>query len=212
MSYRPLAIAAVNAALALKQLSDAVAARFTSHCCSTARVAQLSLDDFAREPPSSMIAALSRTAVRAAVPRCAAAAPWRASSAAATKVLHRDPETPAPTTTNGDRFAVVRLGGTQYKITKDDVIVAEKLDVQVGADLIIDEVLLVGSDLATVVGRPTVQNATVTCAVEEQTRDAKVVVFKKRRRQNSRRRNGHRRHVTLLRVLDIDAGDGSDVI
>ena len=163
-----------------------------------------------------MIAALSRTAVRAAVPRCAAAAPRcaasRASSTNATKVLHRDPETPAPTTTNGDRFAVVRLGGTQYKITKDDVIVAEKLDVQVGADLIIDEVLLVGSDLATVVGRPTVPRAFVKCAVEEQTRDAKVVVFKKRRRQNSRRRNGHRRHVTLLRVLDIDAGDGNDII
>ena len=159
-----------------------------------------------------MIAALSRRAARAA-PRCAAAAPtaWRASSTAATKVLHRDPETPAPAST-GDRFAVVRLGGTQYKITKDDVIVAEKLDVQVGTDLIIDEVLLVGSEAATVVGRPTVPNATVTCAVEEQTRDAKVVVFKKRRRQNSRRRNGHRRHVTLLRVTDIDAGVGSDVI
>ena len=104
------------------------------------------------------------------------------------------------------------MGGTQYKITKDDVIVAEKLDVQVGTDLVIDEVLLVGSEAATVVGRPTVQNATVTCAVEEQTRDAKVVVFKKRRRQNSRRRNGHRRHVTLLRVTDINAGEGSDVI
>jgi ribosomal protein L21 len=162
-----------------------------------------------------MIAAARHAAARAAAARCTAAAPrmtqLRASSTAATKVLHRDPETPAPTT-NGDRFAVVRLGGTQYKITKDDVIVAEKLDVQVGADLIIDEVLLVGSDLATVVGRPTVPRATVTCAVEEQTRDAKVVVFKKRRRQNSRRRNGHRRHVTLLRVTDIDAGEGSDII
>ena len=162
-----------------------------------------------------MIAALSRTAVRAAAQRCAPAVPrmtqLRASSTAATKVLHRDPETPAPAS-SGDRFAVVRLGGTQYKITKDDVIVAEKLDVQVGADLVIDEVLLVGSDLATVVGRPTVPRAFVKCAVEEQTRDAKVVVFKKRRRQNSRRRNGHRRHVTLLRVTDIDAGVGSDVI
>jgi ribosomal protein L21 len=159
-------------------------------------------------------AALRRTAAAAPrAKRCTAAprAAWRASSTAATKVLHRDPETPAPAS-GGDRFAVVRLGGTQYKITKDDLIVAEKLDVQVGADLVIDEVLLVGSDLATVVGRPTVQNATVTCAVEEQTRDAKVVVFKKRRRQNSRRRNGHRRHVTLLRVTDIDAGEGSDII
>ena len=162
-----------------------------------------------------MIAAARHAAVRAAGQRCAVAAPraaaWRASSTAATKVLHRDPETPAPAS-SGDRFAVVRLGGTQYKITKDDVIVAEKLDVEVGADLIIDEVLLVGSEAATVVGRPTVPNATVTCAVEEQTRDAKVVVFKKRRRQNSRRRNGHRRHVTLLRVTDINAGEGSDII
>ena len=160
-------------------------------------------------------AALRRTAAAAPrAKRCTAApriAAWRASSTAATKVLHRDPETPAPASA-GDRFAIVRLGGTQYKITKDDVIVAEKLDVQVGAELKIDEVLLVGSDLATVVGRPTVPRAFVKCAVEEQTRDAKVVVFKKRRRQNSRRRNGHRRHVTLLRVLDIDAGDGSDVI
>ena len=161
-----------------------------------------------------MIAAARHAAVRAAGQRCAAApgiAAWRASSTAATKVLHRDPETPAPAS-GGDRFAIVRLGGTQYKITKDDVIVAEKLDVQVGADLIIDEVLLVGSEAATVVGRPTVPRATVTCAVEEQTRDAKVVVFKKRRRQNSRRRNGHRRHVTLLRVLDIHAGEGNDII
>ena len=210
-----LAIAGWTRRISLRQHSHAVAARLTHHCCSTAEPAQLSLDDFAREAPYSMIAALSRTAARAAAQRCAPAVPrtaaWRASSTAATKVLHRDPETPAPAS-SGDRFAVVRLGGTQYKITKDDVIVAEKLDVQVGSDLIIDEVLLVGSDLATVVGRPTVQNATVTCAVEEQTRDAKVVVFKKRRRQNSRRRNGHRRHVTLLRVTDIDAGVGSDVI
>ena len=86
-----------------------------------------------------MIAALSRTAARAAAQRCAPAVPrtaaWRASSTAATKVLHRDPETPAPAS-SGDRFAVVRLGGTQYKITKDDVIVAEKLDVQVGTCLL----------------------------------------------------------------------------
>ena len=77
---------------------------------------------------------------------------------------------------------------------------------QVGETLELDDVLLVGSATATVVGRPTVPDARVVCAVEEQTKDAKVVVFKKRRRQNSRRRNGHRRKVTLLRVLDIVPG------
>ena len=46
-------------------------------------------------------------------------------------------------------------------------------------------------------------DARVVCSVEEQTKDAKVVIFKKRRRKASRRRNGFRRQVTLLRVLDI---------
>lgn len=129
-----------------------------------------------------------------------------------TKVLHRDPAAPLPVATPSGAFAVVRLGGTQYKVTHDDVIVAEKLDVAVGTTLILDEVLLVGSEAATVVGRPTIPNAKVICQIEEQTQDAKVVVFKKRRRQNSRRRNGHRRDVTLLRVTEIDAGEGSDVV
>ena len=171
---------------------------------------------------------LARRLQRSALPRllarraplCSAASPIPTSAAAASgsaasadapvpadAVDLRLATGPAPT-----RFAVLELGGTQYKVTKDDVIVAEKLDVQVGAELKIDEVLLVGSEAATVVGRPTVQNATVTCAVEEQTRDAKVVVFKKRRRQNSRRRNGHRRHVTLLRVTEIDAGEANDIL
>ena len=63
--------------------------------------------------------------------------------------------------------------------------------------------LLVGTAKATVVGRPVVPDARVVCSVEEQTKDAKVVIFKKRRRKASRRRNGFRRQVTLLRVLDI---------
>jgi hypothetical protein len=39
--------------------------------------------------------------------------------------------------------------------------------------------------------------------VEEITQDAKVIVFKKRRRKNFQRKNGHRRDLTLMRVLEI---------
>ena len=65
------------------------------------------------------------------------------------------------------------------------------------------QVLLLGSASETVVGRPLVPDARVVCSVEEQTKDAKVVIFKKRKRKASRRRNGFRRMVTLLRVTDI---------
>ncbi|CAN0415398.1 unnamed protein product, partial [Laminaria digitata] len=88
-------------------------------------------------------------------------------------------------------------------VTKDDVIVAEKLAGDVGTTLDITDVLLVGTHEATMVGRPVVPGATVRLYVEEQTKDKKVVVYKKRRRKSSKTTQGHRREVTLLRVTDI---------
>ncbi|CAB1100006.1 unnamed protein product [Ectocarpus sp. CCAP 1310/34] len=102
-------------------------------------------------------------------------------------------------------FAVIRLGNTQHKVTKDDVIVAEKLVGDIGTTLETADVLLVGTRESTVVGRPTVPGAMVKLFVEEQTRDKKVIVFKKRRRKSSKTTQGHRREVTLLRVVEISS-------
>jgi large subunit ribosomal protein L21 len=61
-------------------------------------------------------------------------------------------------------------------------------------------VLALGSDAGLTLGAPTVAGAAVTATVVAQDRLAKIIIFKKRRRQNSRRRNGHRQHVTVLRI------------
>ncbi|KAI7838015.1 hypothetical protein COHA_008196 [Chlorella ohadii] len=101
-------------------------------------------------------------------------------------------------------FAVVEVGGTQYKVTPDDVIVVEKLgDVDVNDKLRLQRVLLLGSAAETVIGRPYVPGAAVDAAVEEQFLDGKVLIFHKRRRKNSRRLRGHRQPLTTLRILDV---------
>ncbi|PRW61400.1 Ribosomal L21 [Chlorella sorokiniana] len=101
-------------------------------------------------------------------------------------------------------FAVVEVGGTQYKVTPDDVIVVEKLgDVDVNEKLRLQRVLLLGSAAETVIGRPYVPGAAVEAAVEEQFLDGKVLIFHKRRRKNSRRLRGHRQPLTTLRILDV---------
>jgi large subunit ribosomal protein L21 len=64
-------------------------------------------------------------------------------------------------------FAVVEVGGTQYKVTPNDVIVVEKLaGVDVNDKLQLQRVLLLGSQAETIIGRPYVPDATVTAAVE----------------------------------------------
>ena len=102
-------------------------------------------------------------------------------------------------------FAIIRTGGKQYRVKPNDVLKVEKLDGAAGDTLTFTEVLAVGSDAGTTVGSPLVAGATVSATVIAQDRLDKVIIFKKRRRQNSRRKNGHRQHVTVLRVAGIMA-------
>jgi large subunit ribosomal protein L21 len=102
-------------------------------------------------------------------------------------------------------FAVIKSGGKQYKVAKDDVIRVEKLDAEAGASVDLNEVLMVGDDKSQTVGVPLVDGASVSATVLEQMRDRKIIIFKKKRRQNYRRKNGHRQHLTVLRIDDIQA-------
>jgi len=100
-------------------------------------------------------------------------------------------------------FAVIKTGGKQYKVAKDDVIVVEKLDGEEGEVVAFESVLMVGEGADTKAGVPFVEGVCVAGEVVEQTRGDKVLVFKKKRRQNYRRTNGHRQDLTVVRITDI---------
>ena len=103
-------------------------------------------------------------------------------------------------------FAVIKSGGKQYKVAKDDIIRVEKIDAEAGSSVNLGEVLLVGDADSQTIGSPNVAGASVSATVVEQMRDRKVIIFKKKRRKNHRRRNGHRQHLTVLRIDEIVAG------
>ena len=102
-------------------------------------------------------------------------------------------------------FAVIRTGGKQYRVTQNALLKVEKLDAEPGGTVTFNDVLAVGGDGSLTIGSPVVAGASVAATVIAQDRLDKVIIFKKRRRQNSRRRNGHRQHVTVLRVSSITA-------
>jgi large subunit ribosomal protein L21 len=102
-------------------------------------------------------------------------------------------------------FAVIRTGGKQYRVSPNDVMKVEKLEAEPGSTVTFTDVLAVGSEGNLKIGAPVVAGASVTATVIAQDRLDTVIIFKKRRRQNSRRKNGHRQHVTVLRVSDITA-------
>ncbi|HWD48826.1 MAG TPA: 50S ribosomal protein L21 [Rhizomicrobium sp.] len=101
-------------------------------------------------------------------------------------------------------FAVIRTGGKQYKVAKDDVLTIEKLDGEEGAKITFGEVLMLGGDKPKH-GLPLVSGASVTAEVVSAGKGEKVVAFKKRRRKNTHRKRGHRQHFTKVKIVSISA-------
>ncbi len=100
-------------------------------------------------------------------------------------------------------YAVVKTGGKQYRVAKDDVLKIERLAGDAGDIITLEEVLMVGDGAAVTVGAPMIAGASVAAEIVEQARGPKIIIFKKRRRQNYRRKKGHRQLLTVLRITDI---------
>ena len=100
-------------------------------------------------------------------------------------------------------YAVVKTGGKQYRVSKNDILQVERLAGDAGDVVTLDEVLMLADGSNVTVGAPMIDGASVAAEILEQKRDKKIIVFKKRRRQNYRRKAGHRQHLTILKVTDI---------
>ena len=100
-------------------------------------------------------------------------------------------------------YAVIKTGGKQYRVAKDDTLTIERLAGEAGGIIEFTEVLMIGAGASVKVGTPTVAGAKVKAELVEQTRGPKVIAFKKRRRKNSRRKRGHRQDLTTVRITDI---------
>jgi len=102
-------------------------------------------------------------------------------------------------------FAIVEAGGRQEKVEPGVLVIVDRLDVEAGAEITFDKVLLIetqGGDVVT--GKPYVTGASVTGVVEAQTKGKKIRVFKMKRRKHFRKAKGHRTLQTRVRVKSIN--------
>ncbi len=101
-------------------------------------------------------------------------------------------------------YAIVETGGKQFRVEEGCKLRVEKLGAEVGKEVVLDKVLLVGG-AALSVGAPYVAGAQVTAEVMEHGRGEKLVVFKKWRRNDSQRTRGHRQDFTTIKIKSITA-------
>ncbi|AXQ78873.1 50S ribosomal protein L21 [Streptococcus chenjunshii] len=101
-------------------------------------------------------------------------------------------------------YAIIKTGGKQVKVEVDQAVYVEKLDLEAGAEVTFDEVVLIGGE-TTKVGTPVVEGATVVGKVEKQGKQKKVVTFKYKPKKGSHRKQGHRQPYTKVLITAINA-------
>jgi large subunit ribosomal protein L21 len=102
-------------------------------------------------------------------------------------------------------YAVIKTGGKQYKVAAGEKIKVEQIAADVGQDIVIDQVLAVGSGADLRVGAPWVAGASVTATVLAHGRHDKIRIFKMRRRKHYQKHGGHRQNYTELQIAAVSA-------
>ena len=100
-------------------------------------------------------------------------------------------------------YALVKTGGKQYRVAKDDTILVERIAAEEGAEVILNDIVMLADGDNVTIGTPKVDGAAVSATVMRQTRGPKIIIFRRKRRKNHRRTQGHRQDLTLLKINDI---------
>ena len=108
-------------------------------------------------------------------------------------------------------YAIFEAKGKQFRAEPDMTLLVPTLDAEPGERVTFDQVLLAGRDDEVIVGRPSLEGASVATEVVRHGRGAKIVVYKMKRRKGYRKKQGHRQGFTEIRIVDIDFGTGRSV-
>ena len=97
-------------------------------------------------------------------------------------------------------YAVVKTGGKQYRVSPGEKLKVEQITADVGAEVVLDQVLMVGEGESVRLGQPLLSGASVKATVVSHGRGEKVKIFKMRRRKHYQKHQGHRQGFTELKI------------
>lgn len=100
-------------------------------------------------------------------------------------------------------YAIISSGGKQYKVEQGDILRVEKLEGEVGSEIVLDRVLMVADGDDIKIGQPVLAGAAVNGTVVEQGKARKILVFKFKRRKRFQKKQGHRQQFTAIKINSI---------
>jgi large subunit ribosomal protein L21 len=101
-------------------------------------------------------------------------------------------------------YAVVEIGGKQYRIVKDMKLKIPFINAEPGKKVAFNRILMVADEGGNItLGNPVIKDQQVDATILEHGREKKIIIFKKKRRKGYQKKVGHRQHFTMIEINDI---------
>jgi large subunit ribosomal protein L21 len=100
-------------------------------------------------------------------------------------------------------YAVIKTGGKQYRVISGEKLKIEQIPADVGAEITMDQVLMMGEGDSVKIGTPLLSGVSVKAKVLSHGRHDKVEIFKMRRRKHYQKHQGHRQNYTEIQITGI---------
>jgi len=100
-------------------------------------------------------------------------------------------------------YAIIETGGKQLRVAEGDIIRTDLIELEAGAAVTFERVVLASTGSDVKVGAPTLQGATVTGTVLRQAKDKKILVFRYKPKKRVRKLNGHRQRFAEVKITKI---------
>ncbi|MCA9383692.1 50S ribosomal protein L21 [Candidatus Dojkabacteria bacterium] len=105
---------------------------------------------------------------------------------------------------NDKNFAIIKVKNNQYKVSEGEIVDMDRMDGEAGEKLTFDEVLLKSNSGKVEIGKPTIEKATVTAEIVEQTKGKKVTTSTYKAKARTRRKVGQRPKLTRIKINKIN--------
>ncbi len=102
------------------------------------------------------------------------------------------------------KYAIVEIGGKQYKVAPGETLKVDRLPKnEIGDTVTLEKVLFIADDENIHIGTPTIKGAQVQTTLVDHIKGKKIVVFKYKPKNRYRVKQGHRQRYTLLKIDNI---------
>ena len=102
------------------------------------------------------------------------------------------------------KYAIIEISGRQFWVEEEKYYDLNQLPIKVNTIINLNKILLINFNNTVLIGKPYLENATISALVLRHLKSLKLIVYKMRPKKKTRKKQGHRQNLTRIQIKEIN--------